>query len=248
MTLRTVIVDDEPIARRRLRRLAESLGGVDVVGEAGDGDRAVELVRASQPDLVLLDVQMPALDGLGVIGRLKGRRPLVVFVTAFETFAVRAFDVHAVDYLLKPVSRRRLGEAIERARARLAVTATRGQLPANSGGRPTWLDRLPVRLEGRVRLVEVATIDWVEAADNYVVVHAGRDTHVLRETLGSLEAALDPSRFVRIHRSTIVRIDRVTRLESALRGDYAAILADGTELMLSRTYRPAFERAIGRRI
>jgi two-component system LytT family response regulator len=252
MTLRTVLVDDEPLARRRLRRLVASLGGVEIVGEAGDGERAVEVVRTTRPDLLLLDVQMPELDGVGVVRRLKPPRPLVIFVTAFETFAVEAFDLHAVDYVLKPVSRERLSAAIARAHGRHAAGAADGgdrtALAADTVRRPPWLERLPVRLGGQVRLVDVSTIDWIEAADNYVVVHAGRETHVLRETLAHLSAALDPALFARIHRSTVVRIDRVVRLQTTQRGDYAATLADGTTRVLSRTFRAAFEQAIGRRL
>jgi len=249
VTLRTVIVDDEPLARRRLRRLVSSVGGVEIVGEAGDGEDAVEVVRATRPDLLLLDVQMPELDGVGVVRRLKLPRPLVIFVTAFETFAVEAFDLHAVDYVLKPVSRERLGAALERARRRLAAADGNGTaLAADAARRPPWLERLPVRLGGQVRLVDVATIDWVEAADNYVVVHAGRETHVLRETLAHLAGSLDPALFARIHRSTVVRIDRVVKLQTTQRGDYAATLADGTTRVLSRTFRAAFEQAIGRRL
>jgi len=253
MTLRTVLVDDEPLARRRLRRLLANLGGVEIVGEAGDGERAVEVVRTTRPDLLLLDVQMPELDGVGVVRRLKLPRPLVIFVTAFETFAVEAFDLHAVDYVLKPVSRERLSAALERAHGRHAAGAAEGSgdrsaLAEDVVRRPPWLERLPVRLGGQVRLVDVSTIDWIEAADNYVVVHAGRETHVLRETLAHLSASLDPALFARIHRSTVVRIDRVVRLQTTQRGDYAATLADGTTRVLSRTFRTAFEQAIGRRL
>jgi two-component system, LytTR family, response regulator len=253
MTLRTVLVDDEPLARRRLRRLVASLGGVEIVGEAGDGERAVEIVRTTRPDLLLLDVQMPELDGVGVVRRLKPPRPLVIFVTAFESFAVEAFDLNAVDYVLKPVSRERLGAALERARGRHAAGAADGSadrtvFAADAVRRPPWLERLPVRLGGHVRLIDVSTIDWIEAADNYVVVHAGRETHVLREALAHLSASLDPALFARIHRSTVVRIDRVVKLQTTQRGDYAATLADGTTRVLSRTFRAAFEQAIGRRL
>jgi two-component system LytT family response regulator len=253
VTLRAVIVDDEPLARRRLRRLVASLGGVEIVGEAGDGERAVEVVRTTRPDLLLLDVQMPELDGVGVVRRLKPPRPLVIFVTAFEKFAVQAFDVHAVDYVLKPVSRDRLEAALARARGRHAADAVDGNRDrtaraADAAPRPPWLERLPVRLGGDVRLVDVSAIDWIEAADNYVVVHVGRETHVLRETLAHLAASLDPAHFARIHRSTVVRIDRVVRLQTTQRGDYAATLKDGTTRVLSRTFRAAFEQAIGRRL
>jgi two-component system LytT family response regulator len=253
MMLRTLIVDDEPLARRRLRRLLAVLGGTEVVGEAGDGGKAVELVGQVRPDVVLLDVQMPELDGFDVVRALGPPRPLIVFVTAFEAFAVQAFEVHAADYLLKPVSRDRLREALDRVRARLAAAPATREDPLASlnahvaRGRP-WLERLPVRTEGRVQLVDVETIDWLEAADNYVVVHAGKETHILRDTLDHMLTTLDPTRFARIHRSTIVRLNRVAKLESLSRGDYAVTLATGTRRIMSRTYRPAFERLLGRRI
>ena len=252
MKLRVVVVDDEPLARRRLKRLAAG-AGAEVVGEAGDGPGAVEVIAAQAPDLVLLDVQMPGLDGFGVVARLPSPKPFVIFVTAFDSFALQAFEVHAVDYLLKPVSRDRLVEALSRARERLAARSpdrdgALAALVAAVRQRPSWIERLPVRLQGRVELVDVATIDWIEAADNYTVVHAGATTHVLRETLSALEAQLDPGMFARIHRSALVRIDRIVRLDSALRGDYAATLKDGTKLILSRTYRPRLERALGRRL
>jgi len=242
MKLRVVVVDDEPLARRRLKRLLTALGGVDVAGEAGDGHTALARIQQTSPDAVLLDVQMPEMDGLAVSRRLSAPRPLVVFVTAFDTFAVNAFDVQAVDYLLKPVSESRLGAAIERVRARLALPAR----PSEAVRRA--IDRLPVRSDGRIDLVAVADIDWFEAADNYVVVHAGRRTHVLRETLSHLESELDPAAFVRIHRSSIVRVERISRLDVALRGDYRVTLADGTALTLSRTFRARFESAIGRKL
>ncbi len=253
MILRTAIVDDEPLARRRLRRLLTSFPGVEIAGEAGDGLSAVDMVKTTKPEVLLLDVQMPELDGFAVVERLPAPRPLIIFVTAFESFAVQAFDVHALDYVLKPVNRARLGEALERARTRLASRpADRDQVLAALtdyvAHRRPWLERLPVRAEGRVRLVDVGAIDWIEAADNYVIVHVGRETHILRETLAHLAASLDPGQFARIHRSTVVRIDRIAKLETALRGDYSATLQDGTKLLLSRTHRAEFERTIGRKL
>jgi two-component system LytT family response regulator len=247
--LRVVIVDDEPIARRRLRRLLGETDSVDVVGEAGDAAAALERVRSTCPDLVLLDVQMPVADGFTVAARLPAPAPLVVFVTAFDRYAVQAFEIHAVDYLLKPVARDRLVEAIARARERLA-----GRAPAQMIGRivealrpPRPLDRVPIRARGRVELVDVGAIDWISAADNYVTLHCGGRSYLLRETLSRFEAGLDPMRFVRVHRSTIVRLDAVVRLASAQRGDYEVTLRDGATVTLSRTYRARFEEAVGRK-
>ena len=253
MVFRTAIVDDEPLARRRLRRLLASFPGVETAGEAGDATAAVEMVRTAVPEILLLDVQMPEVDGFGILDRLTPPRPVVIFMTAFEPFVVQALDVHGVDYVLKPVSRALLGEALERARTRLASRpADRDEvlakLTAYVALRRPWLERLPVRANGRVRLVDVSSIDWVEAADNYVIVHSGRDTHILRETLAHLAASLNPAQFARIHRSPVVRIDRIAKLETALRGDYAATLTDGTRLVLSRTHRAEFEKVTGRRL
>jgi two-component system LytT family response regulator len=238
MTIRVVVVDDEPIARRRLKRLLAAIGGVELVGEAGDGRAALEVLERTRPHLVLLDIQMPEGDGLAVMRRVPLPRPLVVFVTAFDAFAVQAFDVQAVDYLLKPVSEDRLAAALDRVRERIGSP--------RSGQSRRWIERLPIRREGRIDLVPVADIDWIEAADNYAIVHAGRRSHILRETLTRLEAELDPSRFVRVHRSTIVRVDRIARLDVALRGDYDLTLRDGTQLVLSRTFRGRLARALGR--
>jgi two-component system LytT family response regulator len=243
-----VVVDDEPLARRRLKRLLASSGAAAVVGEAGDGPAAVATINELKPDVVLLDVQMPELDGFGVVSRLTRPAPLIVFLTAFDRYAIRAFEVHAVDYLLKPVSRERLMDALSHARARL--NSSQDERHENIAALLESLDRrrgvtrLPVRSEGRVELVDVAAIDWIEAADNYVVLHAAGKTHVLRETLSRLEQRLNPEDFVRIHRSAIVRLDRVVKLESASRGDYDVTLRDGTRLTLSRTCRARLERAI----
>jgi two-component system LytT family response regulator len=242
-TLRAVIVDDEPLARRRLRRLVAAIGGAEVVGEAGDGRQAIDIVDAKQPDVLFVDVQMPELDGFAVMARLPSPPPFVVFVTAFETFAVKAFEIQATDYLLKPVSQARLADALSRVRARADHRAGGRGASARAG-----LQWLPVRESGQVRIVDVTRVDWIEAANNYVVVHVGREAHILREPIGALAAALDPSQFARIHRSTVVRIDRVARLEAASRGDFRVCLTTGHTVMMSRTYRSSFERAIGRKI
>ena len=249
MRMRIVIVDDEPLARRRLKRLLAGSSGVTITGEAGDGLSAVTCINDLRPDVVLLDVQMPELDGFGVVGRLVRPAPLIIFLTAFDRYAIQAFEVHAIDYLLKPVSRDRLADALTHARERL--TSRDGHPDTNLTAlmeslarRRSAATRLPVRSDGRVELVDVTTIDWIEAADNYVVLHTGRRTHVLRETLSRLEERLDPEQFVRIHRSAIVRLDRVVRLESASRGDYDVTLRDGTRLTLSRTCRSRLEKAV----
>ncbi len=249
MTMRVVVVDDERLARQRLKRLLTGMGIAEFAGEAADGASAVACIAATKPDVVLLDVQMPEQDGFDVVRRLTTPRPLVIFVTAYDEFAVDAFEVHAVDYLLKPVSRERLLAALVRAGERLArpvdlqaaLAALLDQVVPTRA-----IERLPVRSQGRIDLVEVSSVDWIEAANNYAILHCGRRTHILRDTLSRLEQRLDAARFVRIHRSTIVRIDRIVRLDVAMRGDYDVTLNDGTHLTLSRTHRARLERALGR--
>ena len=250
MTLRALIVDDEAIARRRIRRLLRSVEGMAIAGECGDGTSALATIDGTRPDLVFLDVQMPGLDGFDVIARLQAECiPAIIFVTAFDRYALRAFDVHAVDYLLKPIAPARLRVAIERARDRLA----RGDhqpglrsLAREAQERPRYLTRLSVRARGRVMLVDVEAIDWIQAADNYVTVHASGREYLLRETLATLERQLDPDRFVRIHRSTIASLDRIAELQPSSHGDFDVRLRDGTRLTLSRSWREHVERTLGR--
>jgi len=280
--MRALIVDDEPIARRRLRRLCQREGDVEVVGECATGGEAVAAVAEYAPDLLLLDVQMPGMDGFGVLAALReaaeaARAPAVVFVTAYDEHAVRAFDVHAADYLLKPVEPERFRTAVARVRARLgeADAARRhaqlvallaaagaggavgsadagaagpddaGVAPAASGG-SRYRDRLLAKVDGRMFFVRAADIDWVEAEGNYVRLHVGREAHLIRETMADLERDLDPATFARIHRSTIVNLDRVKEMQPWFSGEYVVILHDGTRLKLSRWYRDRLEARLGR--
>ena len=233
-SLRVLVVDDEPPARRRLCRLLATLPDVVVVGEAGDGGGAVALSAERRPDVLLLDIQMPAPSGLDVVSRLPKPRPHVIFVTAFDRFAVRAFELQALDYLLKPVTAARLGEAISRAR--------RGT-PAPTG----VLQRIPVKRAGRIDLVDTATIEWIEAADNYAVIHTAAARYVVRETLGGLSSVLDPARFARVHRSAIVALPYVQHLMPADRGDWIAHMKSGAKVGVSRTYRQALFSRLSRR-
>jgi two-component system LytT family response regulator len=237
VTVRAFIVDDEPLARRRLRDLCAREPGFEVVGEAGDGAAAVAAIRESRPDLLFLDVHIPELDGFGVLARLAVPVPAIVFVTAYDEYALRAFEVNALDYLLKPFDRARFQETIRRARAALARDDGRDKLAAvlRDLARPRLL---AVKDDGRVQLVRDDEIDWIEAADNYVCVHAGRETHILRSTLTAVEGRLDPSRFARIHRSTVVALERIRELRPATRNEVVAVLRDGTRLPVSRTYAP----------
>jgi two-component system LytT family response regulator len=250
MTLRAIVVDDEALARRRIRRLLKSETDVDVVAECEDGQSALAEITAARPDLVLLDVQMPELDGFEVVQRIpQPALPGVIFVTAFDRYALRAFDVHAIDYLLKPVTRERFRVALDRARDRVARNAPGAGLVAlvdELRHRARCITRVAVRSRGRIVLLPVEAIDWIEAADNYVTLHVDRREYVLRETLASLERQLDPRRFARIHRSTLVQIDRIAELHPATHGDIMARLHDGSELTVSRTWRERLERSLGR--
>lgn len=253
--IRALLVDDEALVRRGIRGFLAGEPDLVVIGECGNGLEAVDVIRAERPDLVFLDVQMPELDGLGVIDALdeEERPPALVFVTAYDAYALRAFEVHAVDYLLKPFDERRFRTALGRARQRLASTGT-GPPPADPRlesllrelrPAPAYADRLLVRTGSRLVPVAVADIDWFEAADNYVRLHVGRERYALRETIRSLEARLDPRRFARVHRSTIVNLDRVREVRPLPSGDCSLILTGGTELMLSRSWREAFEARFG---
>lgn len=243
MKTRAIVVDDEPLARERLVNLLHAEPDVEVVGEAGDGRAAVELIRSEKPSLAFLDVQMPELDGFGVVSALKDdERPAIVFVTAYDKFALKAFEVHAVDYLLKPFDKQRFQIALRRALDQLArkqptqIQEQLSALLADLRPRQQGTERIAVKSEGRVVFVNVPDIDWVEAADNYVALHVGKESHLLRETMTSLEARL-PKPFLRISRSTIVNTDRIKELQPLFHGDYAVILKDGTKLTLTRGYR-----------
>ena len=252
MKIRTIIVEDEPLARERMLNLLETDDDIEVCAECGDGRSAVEKITALEPDLVFLDIQMPELDGFGVLAELSlPRLPAVVFVTAYDQFALKAFEVHAVDYLLKPFDRERFREALQRAKARVASTQS---TPADEGLRALIADLRPeskavqkiaIKSTGRVTFVKVEDIDWVEAADNYVNIHAGTASHLIRETMTSLSARLPAEKFVRINRSCIVNLERVKELQPMFHGEYTVFLNDGTKLVLSRNYRGSLARLMG---
>jgi two-component system, LytTR family, response regulator len=247
MTLRALIVDDETVARRRIRRLLAAEADVIVAGECCDGAAAADAITKQRPDLVFLDVQMPELDGFGVLRTIDAAPlPAIIFVTAFDAYALRAFDVHAIDYLLKPFTRERFGLALGRARERISRGDAGLAALAAALRRPTrYLSRVSVRTTGRIILVDLTTVDWIEAADNYVRLHAGRREYLLRETLAALEKQLDPERFARIHRSAIVQLDRINELHPASHGDMDVVLSNGKVLTLSRTWRSHVQRIVG---
>jgi two-component system LytT family response regulator len=235
--LRVVLVDDEEPARLALRALLDEVGGVEIAGECQNGFEAVKVVAEVRPDLLLLDVQMPKIDGFEVL-ELVGRDVPVIFVTAYDEFALRAFDVHAVDYLLKPCSPARLAEALERARARAGTDLPRpsGAALAAAARRPgTPLERVVIRDGTHVHVVPVDKIDYVEAQDDYVGLRTGGKELLKEQTLADLESQLDARRFVRIHRSFLLNIDRLARVELYAKDSRVAILQDGTKLPVSRS-------------
>lgn len=242
---RVLVVDDEPHARDKLRRYLADDTRVRWVGEAGDGVSAVARIEDLRPDVVLLDVQMPEMDGFDVLAALEGDRlPAVVFVTAHDEHAVRAFEVQAVDYLLKPVDRARFTDAVGRALAAGGSSRDVQRVLDALPERPP-LTRFLVRSRGRMHLVPVADVDWIGAAGNYVELHVGEATHLVRGTLQALEERLPSARFARIHRSTIVNLDRIAVLHPWSHGDVQVELHDGTELRLSRRYRDRLEETFG---
>jgi two-component system LytT family response regulator len=240
MKLRTIIVDDERMARTRLRRMLEQDPEVEIAAECADGLAAVNAVREESPDLMLLDIQMPGMDGFGVLDALGPERtPEVVFVTAYDEHAIRAFEEHALDYLMKPVSPERFTKMLARVRER-RMHAQRGQeslfeLLAQRKADPHT--RLVVRSGERTTFVSPEEIDWVEAAGNYAILHLGKRTHILRETMSALETQLPGDTFCRVSRSAILNLRRVHELQSLSAGDHVAILSDGQRIGISRSLR-----------
>jgi two-component system LytT family response regulator len=240
-TLRIIIVDDEPLARAVVREYLRSQSGVEIVAECGNGFDAVKAITELSPDLMFLDVQMPKLDGFEVL-ELIGRSVPVIFTTAYDQHALRAFEVHAVDYLLKPFSEERFGEALERARARLAAREASADasdvdvdaLVAEARPRSGPLERVLIRDGAQVHVLPVDRIDYVEAQDDYVCFKADGRQYLKDQTLSTVESSLDPARFVRIHRSYLLNIDRLTRVELYAKDSRVAILRDGTKLAVSR--------------
>ncbi len=250
--LRVVVADDERPARSYLLALLRGFGDVEVVGEAQDGLEAVRLIEELKPDLALLDVQMPELDGLGVVAALDpAAAPLIVFVTAYDQYALKAFEAHAVDYLLKPFDAGRLARTVGRVRERragaraLELERVTTALLAPRGGGVRYLDRLAARGARDTVVVPLEEVRWIEAADNYVRLHAASGTHLSRRTMRELERLLDPAAFARIHRSTIVRLAAVRALRPLGDGDWEVQLDDGTRLTLTRSYREPFESRFG---
>lgn len=242
--IRTLIVDDEPLAREGIRMLLGEDSEIAIAGECGDGSDAVERILEEVPDLVFLDVQMPEMNGFDVLETVGAEAmPPVIFVTAYDKYALQAFEVQALDYLLKPFTRERFFKALEQGKEHVRRHATgdaQHRLQAlieglKQGG--SHLERVVVKTAGRIFFLDVGQIDWIEAADTYVRLHVGRESHLVRGTMSRLEAKLDPNRFLRVHRSTIVNLKRVKELHPLFHGEYAITLHDGTQLTSGRSYR-----------
>jgi two-component system LytT family response regulator len=255
--IKAIVVDDEPPARRNLRALLKGVPDIDLVKECGNGRDAVSSIREFQPDLVFLDVQMPEMDGFEVLEHLTNQpMPLIIFVTAYDQYALKAFEVSALDYLLKPFDDARFQKALSQARRQIEqqdASEVGRKLLTLMGSRDTkseaarHLTRLMVKTSGRVIFIRVEEIEWIEAYDNYVRLHVAGKAHLLRQTMNELEAALNPEQFARIHRSTIVNLDRVKELHPHF-NEHLVILDDGTELKLSRTRREQLEQWLGKGI
>jgi len=260
VSIRTLVVDDEPLAREKLRTFLESEDDLEVIGEAGDGREAILTIERERPDLVFLDVQMPELDGFQVLAHLDAEAvPRVIFVTAFDQYAIKAFEVHALDYLLKPFDRERLRESVARARSEIQDgeggpkgSEMREQLVDLlrdlEKERPKHPERLVIKNSGRIVFLPVAEIDWIDAAGNYVRINTGGESHMLRETMSRLEERLDPDLFLRIHRSTIVNVGRIKEMQQQFHGDYVVVLTGGQRLTLSRSYRERLQELLDREL
>jgi two-component system, LytTR family, response regulator len=251
--IRAMIVDDEPLGRRGLRLLLKTDAEIEIVAEAGSGSEAVRLIAEHAPDILFLDIQMPGMNGFDVLEKIDTSGiPAIIFVTAFDQYALRAFEVHALDYLLKPFDDARFEKALRQAKLQVeqreinqlsqklfALLEDREEGPTEDARaeRFKYLTRLMIKSASRIFFLKVEEIDWIGAEDYYVKLHVGRKSHLLRETMNELESKLDPEKFLRIHRSSIVNLDRVKEMHAHFNGDYVVILHDGTELKLSRSRR-----------
>jgi len=254
-SIKALIVDDEMLARRRIREILKKHADIHLVGECANGREAVDAIQVHAPHLLFLDVQMPEMDGFAVLEALPPERmPTVVFVTAFDQYALRAFEVYALDYILKPFDADRFNRTLLHAKSQ--IRQARGsvlnqgllellkELKEKPKGKAA--ERLVVKTAGRVSFLKTGEIDWIESEGNYVRLHVGKETHLLRETLNQMEERLDSDQFLRIHRSTIVNLDRIKELQSWFHGEYRVLLQDGTQLLLSRKYREKLRDLLGK--
>jgi two-component system, LytTR family, response regulator len=249
--IRTLVADDEPIARARVVSLLKGEDDIEVVRECATGEEARAAIEQDRLDLVFLDIQMPEMSGMELARTIQTNgEPAVVFVTAYDQYALRAFEVHALDYLLKPFSAERFRAALGHAREHVAKRRAAVGLPPNGITSPRdqgqRRHRLMIKSGGRIHFVRTSDIDWCEAAGNYVRMHVGQQEYLVRDTMGHLESQLEPQQFVRIHRSTIVNVDRIQEMQSSFNGEYVVLLRNGTRLTLSRGYRDALHGRLGR--
>lgn len=259
--MKILIVDDEPLAREKIRNLLKKKSEFEVIGECGNGKEAVRTIQKQKPDLVFLDVQMPEMDGFGVLEALGADKiPMVVFVTAYDRYALQAFEVYALDYLLKPFDRERFEKALQRAQQsfdhekdwdlKSGILSLLDELSRNRKGeavsQPKFLERLAIKSNGRIFFLKTPEIDWIESEGNYVRIHAGKESYLMREALTVLESQLSPKRFLRIHRCSIVNLDRIQELQPWFHGEYRVILRNGVQLTLSRSYREKLREFLGK--
>jgi two-component system LytT family response regulator len=251
--IRAVIVDDELLARKFIRRMLKHEPDWELVGEASNGNEAVETIRTHKPDIVFLDVQMPEMDGFAVLEKVAfGHLPEIVFTTAYESYAIRAFELHALDYLLKPFDQQRFRDAIRHAKERLHSRQQEdgrrqiGALLERINSKQPYLERLIIKADGRITFLNTREIDWIEADDKYVHLHTAKGARMVRQTLTAMETQLDPARFVRIHRSAMVNLERIKELQPLFNGEYSLLMEDKTKLTLSRTYKDKLFGLLGK--
>lgn len=262
--LRAIVVDDERLARRGLALRLADFPQIDVIAECANGQEALETIRGESPDLVFLDIQMPGMDGFDLVCELQAdAMPLIVFVTAFDQYAIDAFKIHAVDYILKPIDAERLKEAVARAVTRhnqelaetkeslMALVSGRNaassakELMSNDNTGKTWPDRLTIKDGSEFQFIRIADIEWVDAAGDYMCVHVGGKTHIMRTTMKRLESSLNPETFIRVHRSSIVNVNSITSAATHLNGEYVLTLSGGARLKVSRSYRDSIKSLLG---
>jgi two-component system LytT family response regulator len=262
--LRAIVVDDEKLARRGLALRLADIEQVDVIAECANGEEALQVIGTESPDLVFLDIQMPGMDGFDLVCELQAdAMPLIIFVTAFDQYAIDAFRIHAVDYILKPIDDERLEEAVERAVTRHAISSPDSkerllalvsgrnessaakELVADDSPARTWPERLTIKDGSDFQFIRIADIQWIDAAGDYMCVHAGGKTHIMRTTMKQLEASLDPDIFIRVHRSSIVNANSIATATSHLNGEYVLTLEGGARLKVSRSYRERIKSMLG---
>ncbi len=251
--VRAIIVDDEPPGRQKIREMLKNEPDVELVAECTNGPEAVDAIRAKSPNLVFLDIQMPGLDGFGMLEALGNNHvPVVIFVSTYDQYALQAFEVHALDYLLKPFDKQRFQHSLRQAKTQIEKEKQGNfhqrllSLLEGLGAARKHANRLVVRSWGRVFFLKTDEIDWIEAAGNYVRLHVGTDTHLFRETMRAIQKKLDPNQFIRIHRSTFVNIEKIKELQPWFHGEYVVILRDGTQLTMSRSYRNNLPELLGK--